>query len=88
MWNEAAQRAGNAYGMCQECFDEHYVSVNLEYEPKTVVYQMISVRGEVGEFIYRPSHYPGPIAMNATIEPHRALIQVHLPEKKNDENIV
>jgi hypothetical protein len=33
-----------------------------------VDFQFISEKNGIGEFIYRPSNYPGPIAINATVK--------------------
>jgi hypothetical protein len=31
-------------------------------------YKLISQKGYVGEFVYRPPNYPGPVALNATVK--------------------
>ena len=32
LWNEAAKSMGFANGMCEECFNESFVLVNLKHE--------------------------------------------------------
>ena len=33
IWNKAAIEAGYASGMCEDCFNESYVSVYMPYDP-------------------------------------------------------
>ena len=34
VWNRAAIENGYSYGLCEKCYNERYVTVNLPYQPK------------------------------------------------------
>jgi hypothetical protein len=31
-------------------------------------FKLVNQKGNIGEFVYRPENYPGPIAINATVK--------------------
>lgn len=45
LWDMAAKQSGYHSGMCEECFNEHFVAFNSQYDESTIELERLGDNG-------------------------------------------